>query len=175
MPKPTCSIPECTRPREARSWCNTHYQRWRRNGHPELQPKLLPIDRFLSYVVAPAGATGCWFWTGGHKSEGYAAFSFGHGRTSGAHRWSYEFFNGTIPAGLVIDHLCRNRGCVNPMHLEAVTDRVNTLRGANQVAANAAKTHCVHGHAFDAENTRRTRRGRVCRSCERNRPSRQRP
>lgn len=83
--------------------------------------------------------------------------------------------HGPIGAGMVIDHLCRNRACVNPGHLEVVTVRVNTLRGHTIQATNANKTHCKRGHPFDEANTRwikHTRKSGVflerrCRTCAR--------
>ena len=88
--------------------------------------------------------------------------------TAMAHRIAYEKANGPIPAGMQIDHLCRNRACVNPSHLEAVTQRENLLRGTGTPAKNAAKTQCKHGHPFDATNTYVKPNGsRQCRACAR--------
>ena len=70
-----------------------------------------------------------------------------------AHRVAYELVKGKIPAGLELDHLCRNRICCNPAHLEAVTGRENSLRGVSPWAKNACATHCPRGHPYDAENT----------------------
>jgi hypothetical protein len=79
---------------------------------------------------------------------------------------AYELAIGPIPEGLTIDHLCRNRGCVNPAHLEAVTNRTNLLRGDGIAALNARKTHCKRGHEFTPENTYVWREGtRACRAC----------
>lgn len=111
----------------------------------------------------------CWEWAGGHFSEGYGAVVI-DGKTRLTHRVAYEKVVGQIPDGLGIDHLCRNRGCCNPSHLEAVTTRVNVLRGVGVTAENARKTHCIHGHEFTPENTRvRPGRGRECWTCHRER------
>lgn len=112
----------------------------------------------------------CWSWTGGRTEFDYGTFYLGGGRRGRkyavAHRWSYEFLRAPIPEGLTLDHLCRNRGCVNPWHLEPVPTGVNTLRGEAPSAQNARKSCCVRGHEFTPENTinRRTG-GRRCREC----------
>lgn len=120
-------------------------------------------DRFLSYVTDTP--VGCWQWTGYLLPNGYARVSV-NGERQYAHRAVYEAVNGPIPAGLVIDHLCRNRGCANPDHLEAVTQRINVLRGESHAAARARQTECVRGHRFDSANTYVARNGtRKCRRC----------
>jgi hypothetical protein len=83
------------------------------------------------------------------------------------HRAIYWQIRGPVPEGLELDHLCRNRACVNPWHLEAVTHRVNVLRGAAPVAFHAKKTHCPSGHPYSGENLYFWRgRQRMCRACE---------
>ncbi len=104
-----------------------------------------PVTRFWPRVSA--GADGCWQWTGHLTQSGYGSIYFNRKATP-VHRFAYELLVGKIPDGLVIDHLCRNRGCVNPAHLEPVTERVNILRGVSFSAENAAKTHCAHGHSL---------------------------
>lgn len=117
----------------------------------------------------------CWVWNGHRNAQGYGSFTVwrpleGKTRTFVAHRYAYEVWRGPIPDGLQLDHLCRVRHCVNPDHLEAVTGKVNTLRGLNAPAAiNARKTHCAKGHEFAPENTRRNKHQRVCITCERTR------
>lgn len=107
----------------------------------------------------------CWEWQGATTGNGYGSY-LDNGKRVGAHRFSYDLANGLIPPGLQIDHLCRNRVCVNPDHLEAVTQRVNLHRGDTVAAHNATKTHCKQGHAFTEANTRIGRQGeRVCREC----------
>ena len=113
-------------------------------------------------------STGCWIWRGSVGVWGYGQFQPRRGRNLRAHRVAWELIRGPIPQGLVLDHLCRNKLCVNPDHLEPVTNRVNTLRGVGPSAMNAAKTECKHGHPFIAENTRIDHKGkRVCRTCDR--------
>jgi hypothetical protein len=124
----------------------------------------------LTYVDASGD---CWEWTGGHSSTGYGAWG---PRAQKAHRAVWELLVSPIPKGMTLDHLCRNRGCVNPDHLEVVTMRENVLRGVGPSAVNARKTHCVHGHPFDERNTGYQRKGRYkthatryCRACGRER------
>jgi len=107
----------------------------------------------------------CWEWTGAIQSRGYGCVGYS-GKTTLTHRLSYELLVGPIPEGLHIDHLCRNRACCNPGHLEAVIQGVNTLRGVSFSAINATKTHCRHGHEYTADNTYTDKRGsRSCRTC----------
>lgn len=96
----------------------------------------------------------CWLWTGTKygRNRNYGQVMRGT-RKIGAHRYAYELEIGPIPEGMVIDHLCGNPPCVNPAHLEAVTNRENLLRGDTQAARNAVKTHCPHGHEYTPENT----------------------
>lgn len=108
----------------------------------------------------------CHLWDGAQNEKGYGTF-WAHGRTVKAHRYAYEQANGSIPAGLEVDHRCRRRACVAPGHLDAVTHRTNILRSANHVAARAAVTHCPAGHAYDQANTIRAKNGtRKCRKCK---------
>ena len=125
--------------------------------------------RFIDKVLV---GDGCWEWTGAKtKQEGYGRMGTSSGGLSVAHRLSYEHFIGPISEGLTIDHLCRNRGCVNPRHLEPVTNRDNILRGYGPPGNNSRKTHCPRGHALTGDNLRLHRRGdgvwRQCRECHR--------
>lgn len=113
----------------------------------------------------------CWLWKPKPGAGGYGTFSIsrdGKSRTLRAHRVAYQLCVGPFPEGLVPDHLCRVHACVNPSHLEPVTNRENVLRGIGVTARNASATHCANGHPFNDENTRIDRKGhRVCRVCAR--------
>lgn len=113
----------------------------------------------------------CWKWTGAKRGYGYGGFypRGHHGKGFYAHRWIYERATGhKIPAGLVVDHICRNQLCVNPLHLRVVTRRTNSIENSTSAAAiNAAKTHCVHGHEFTEANTYIHGLTRHCRACRR--------
>lgn len=122
---------------------------------------MTPEERFWSNVEK---SEGCWVWQRVILPSGYGQVKW-KGRSRRAHRVAYELAVGPIPRGLQLDHLCRNRACVRPDHLEAVTARVNTLRGNTITAANARKTHCIHGHAFTPENTYRYQGKRACKAC----------
>lgn len=131
------------------------------------------LDRLLRDVSKPDGEEGCWLWTGKSKTQaGYGMLKW-QGRQVYAHRVAYEACVGPIPAGWVIDHLCRTPSCCNPTHLEAVTYSENTLRAPVHLwRTNAAKTHCVNGHEFTPENTynrpgrRRVSDGQPVRDCK---------
>ena len=120
------------------------------------------LSRFNSKVKDVE--TGCRQWLGA-LDRGYGRF-WCAGKTLIAHRVAWEHVHGPVPKDLQLDHLCRNRGCVNPAHLEPVTLGTNVLRGTGITAKNLRKTHCVLGHPYNDRNTYRTKRGnRHCRTC----------
>lgn len=118
--------------------------------------------------------TPCWLWTAGINRDGYGIFNPSHRQKIRSHRYSYELLVGPIPTGLQTDHLCRNRPCCNPNHLEMVTLSENHRRG-NAGKIQAARTHCPQGHAYDLFNTRFDAGGtslqfkRKCRMCDKQR------
>jgi hypothetical protein len=118
-------------------------------------------ERFDRNYVA---GEGCWTWNGNRQSQGYGVYGK---RVKYAHRLSYERHKGSIPEGLHIDHLCRNRLCVNPDHLEAVTQRINTLRGMSPGAISLRTGRCKRDHEWTPENTylRPDTGARQCREC----------
>lgn len=108
---------------------------------------------------------GCWEWAGVQNGEGYGKIRVGgrRGRNESVHRVAYQHLVGPIPDGLTIDHLCRNRVCVNPEHLEAVPIVTNVMRGEGACAKHARNTHCPKGHPYDIAGA--DRKGRPHRRC----------
>jgi len=144
------------------------------------------IERFWTKVDRSGGPDSCWPWRASTNPDGYGMVGVrNEGRTYGAHRIAYELTVGPIPAGLTLDHRCHtddldcaggrscaHRACVNPAHLEPVTNRENILRSrSNAIAANRDKAQCPAGHAYDEANTfivhDKTGRHRKCRACRR--------
>lgn len=136
-------------------------------GVYERNPKP-PFDRFIAKVHKTA--SGCWNWIGSKDKRGYGSFSWGKGKSKLALRFSYFHYNGTLPKGMDLDHLCRNTSCVNPNHLEAVTHKENSRRGIaglHMIAKSAALKRCPKGHAYSAKNTYLHRgKYKQCRRCK---------
>lgn len=109
---------------------------------------------------------GCWEWRS-PQGSGYGHFYYNYG-IDRAHRWFYQAFWGVkLDEKELCDHLCRNRRCVNPKHIDIVDNRTNVLRGSGHAAQNARMTHCKRGHEFSADNLVANKRGaRICRTCE---------
>ena len=125
------------------------------------------MQRFFSKIKVLDN--GCWEWTS-NKARGYGHFKLNK-KTVKTHRLAYEMFYDKIPNGMSLDHLCRNRGCCNPIHLEPVTIKENIMRGEGIAAKNSKKTDCKYGHPFDKKNTYFYPNGkRLCRICNNTRP-----
>jgi hypothetical protein len=154
-----CVVAGCQGAHFGKGYCHMHYRRVQRTGSPQ---GATPEWRFFTKVSQSGD---CWEW---HKTD-----RAGYGTQFYAmlpHRWSYEYFRAPIPDGLELDHLCRNRRCVNPWHLEPVTRRVNAMRGVG------SKEACVNGHPYTEENTYRhpSKGTRGCRTCRQEQANRSR-
>lgn len=152
-----CSVDGCEKPCRAGGVCNTHYIRKRRYG-TYTDPRRPLAERFWAKVEK---TDTCWLWRGALQPNGYGRFGSTQRSQVGnwlAHRMAYTLAVGPIPEGLTIDHLCRNRACVNPAHLEPVTQGENNLR--------AYDGKCRAGHPFTTETTYVGPNGfRQCRTC----------
>lgn len=128
--------------------------------------RLSAIERFESNYI-PVTESGCWIWVGETSHKGYGMMNINNRKVS-AHKFSYEWHYGPRPEGLVHDHLCRVRCCVNPTHLRVITNKENVLIGESFAAVNAKKTHCLRGHEYNEVNTVQRAHGwRECRICRR--------
>lgn len=164
MAESTCAVLGCPGADYARGWCSKHYQRWKRHGDPHVRVQLQgepEEDRFFLNVAAPDGPLRCWYWTAGLDEDGYGHFRDGRSKVR-AHRFAWTLFRGEIPPGLVIDHECRVRRCVNPWHLDPVTPSINTRRAAWWLDAGM----CKRGHIYTPATERFTTSGsRYCLAC----------
>lgn len=134
-----------------------------RQGDPYKLKTKSQLDRFINRFKA---TDSCWLWMKTKFTSGYGRFK-ANGKDGVAHRFSYINFKGPILPGLELDHLCRNRACVNPAHLEPVTHRENEIRGNTVISANFYKTHCVNGHELKGVNVFiRSNGNRRCQRCE---------
>lgn len=178
MTKCICLVQGCSKPHSSRGFCQGHYRRWRLYGDPLASRPHGPnpaeyVLRFWAKVDKDGPLPECrpdlgrcWVWTARLMPNDYGVFRSQFHTSGLAHRIAYELEVDAIPNGLELDHLCRNRSCVNPAHLEAVTRRENVVRGESPMGKNARKTHCKHGHEFTPANTRpMPSGGRACRAC----------
>ena len=136
-------------------------------------PDDIDVDSFTSKVALDE-ETNCWVWKLKPTDTGYGIYNT-HSKVFKAHRVSWRIFKGPLTDGLVIDHMCKNRMCVNPAHLREVDSHTNTMENSNWfVALNKLKTHCPSGHEYTEENTRLKPQtinpellGRQCKECTR--------
>lgn len=124
----------------------------------------IPVYRRFWSKVDAFGV--CWEWTAA-TAQGYGRFGVGS-KVVLAHRWAWQSLVGPIPEGVELDHLCRNRACVNPDHLEPVPHAVNVRRGFGGWNT-AAKTQCPQGHPYDGDNLMVSSGKRYCLTCKRER------
>jgi hypothetical protein len=127
------------------------------------------VVAFWQKISLPDDTAQCWLWRGCRRADRYGQFWVGD-RFVYAHRFAYELLRAPIPPRLTIDHLCKNRSCVNPWHMEPVTMQENLRRGEGPAVVNSRKTRCPHGHEYTVANTYVVlRRGRwptrVCKAC----------
>lgn len=163
MPE-TCTVKDCSTVSYRKGWCKAHYHRWKLHGDLSWSSRDANLERFEKRFIVDEDS-GCWIWQGVLDKDGYGNFT----RNTRAHRWSYEAFIGPIPDDLVIDHLCRNRACVNPLHLEPTTSGDNCRRSP-EFWGN--KELCDYGHPLDGWTKRSTNAsgwGRYCKTCHRER------
>jgi hypothetical protein len=166
-----CAVDRCDRTAITRGWCDKHYRRFKKTGDPlELSRKgpapIAPIDRLLAKTTIDSGD--CWLYQGWLQKNGYARIYLpkpidGH---VNAHRFSYEYFITEIPAELEIDHLCNQRNCMNPWHMEPVSHAENMRRGTDRLWGN--RTYCNRGHALTDADVRTipgTQPGWIARTC----------
>ncbi len=123
-----------------------------------------PALRFFEKLIIDNNE--CIIWRGAILAGGYGILKI-NSKNMGAHRFSYELFKGPLIKGLQIDHICRNRTCVNPRHLRQVTQKVNLTENSNSWGAiNKNKTHCKNGHEFSPDNILKSKRNcRICKKC----------
>ena len=123
-------------------------------------------EKFKHYYVDESG---CWIWKGWINANGYGAFRHPGliPLNTNAHRRFYEHLVGPIPPGLVVDHLCKKRSCVNPDHMDVVTRAINTSRSSSPNVVAGRNGHCAKGHLFTPGSTQKSRKWRTCKICQR--------
>lgn len=166
----TCSVEGCPNVPKSWGWCGKHYMRWRRTGQLGARDKLWFPDNVYARI-GPEDENGCRPWLGYvYPNDGYGRVSApsqsGRHRARQAYRVVYELLVGPVEEGKELDHLCANKLCVNPDHLEPVDHTTNVQRGRAGEHL-ARRTHCPRGHPYSDENTYLYKGSRFCRECGR--------
>jgi hypothetical protein len=154
-----CTVAHCDKNARSKGLCNKHYTRRIRGGDP-----YVPTVKEMTYeqrLFSALDVGDCWQWTRPVGDGGYGRIWDGR-QTIAAHRAVWRVLVGSIPDGLELDHLCRNRRCCNPDHLQPVTAKVNVHRSESPVAHNARKTHCKRGHELPSPDQKGWRRCQIC-------------
>lgn len=129
---------------------------------------IISTEHYRFWSKVGQGRNGCWEWLA-HTHHGYGRFKTYSGKNYFAHRYAWMEVKGALPpyqhGGIEFDHICKNRSCVNPEHLELVTNRENTLRSDNPASLNAKKVYCVNGHKFTEETIYKWKGKRICKIC----------
>lgn len=138
-------------------------------SHLPLKDLIRIFNKISIDLAVQWNGTPCWTWAAHSIRGGYGTIAWKN-RATGVHRLLYAWLVGPVPLGPIglvpeIDHLCRNRACCNPAHLELVTRQENVLRGESMAARNAKKTHCKRGHEFSPDNSVYKSRGWQCKTC----------
>lgn len=158
-----CSIKNCKGIKYTAQYCPRHQQQYRRTGNP-IPTFMRGYTDFERICQNLEEVGGCLVWSRSLRTDGYARTWVGN-KTTYVHRFMYENIIGPIDKGLVIDHICRNRACANPAHLEVVTQKENVRRG-NIVINKQNRKHCLSGHAYNEKNTYYFKGNRQCRVCK---------
>jgi hypothetical protein len=156
----TCQTENCASVAKVRGLCMSCYRKARRRGMPRIAD-----DYATRFWLRVTKTETCWLWDVISPKARYGHFHAG-GKVYQAHAFAYKLLVGSVPDGCEFDHLCRNRGCVNPAHLEPVPHRINVLRGEGPCAKNARKTHCKHGHPLTPDNLVPGCKWRQCKICK---------
>jgi len=163
----TCSITQCDRATYSRAGAASTTNDGSAPDIPEGQQKTPVAARLWAKVTKDPSPSGCWTWTG-CLVRGYGQIQGDGPERIYTHRLAYQLLVGEIPENLVLDHICRNRACCDPSHLQAVDLRTNILRGIAPSAVNARRTVCTNGHPLRGDNLLVEPDGhRKCRACRR--------
>lgn len=164
-----CSVAGCERLQHSKGMCNMHAERVRRTGKVDLPPRPSLVERLEACIRYETN--GCWTWTGTRTTSGYGLLSV-NAKLLLVHRLAYQTLVREIPPGMHLDHLCRNRACINPKHLDVVTNRENVMRGMSPSAVIRRQGICKNGHEMVGENIYvppKRPQHRTCRECRKRR------